>query len=74
MKSEKVPQNEPAVEKARDYEYYRVRINLIERQKLMVLVAKRNCTTIPSLLRLLMLEALTEAEKTGLFANLDFLK
>lgn len=63
-----------AMKKTRDYEYYRVPINSIERRKLLVLVAKKDCKTIPDLLRLLMLETLMEAEKAGLFANLDFLK
>ena len=56
------------------YEYWRVPISPAERRKLLILVAKKNCSTIPDLLRLLMLDALEKAEKEGLFTNLDFLE
>ncbi len=57
-----------------EYEYWRVPIEPVERRKLLILVAKRNCSTIPELLRSLMLDALKKAEKDNLFANLDFLE
>lgn len=56
------------------HEYQRVPVSPAERRKLLILTAKKNCSTIPDLLRLLMLDALEKAEKEGLFTNLDFLK
>lgn len=55
------------------YEYWRVPVNPTERRKLLILASKKNCSTIPNLLRSLMLEALAKAEKEGLF-NLSFLE